>query len=181
MHCRHRASYNPTSQAMAEKAVGRLKDALDKNPVRTPGELQEIVSGLNWIASSQTGAGSAADRFFGRSVRGLLPALPGKMSPEAQQLMLETLAKNRAKLARKFKNSSDASFQLGQKVLVWNQKEKKYSDDGVVVDMEESDDGLHRSFIVNMQGGQEVHLHSNHLIPAPMEEGEGQDQEDGAV
>ena len=91
------------------------------------------------------------------------------------------LAKNRAKLARKFKNSSDASFQLGQKVLVWNRKEKKYSDDGVVVDMEESDDGLHRSFIVNMQGGQEVHLHSNHLIPAPMEEGEGQDDEVGAV
>merc|ERR1712243_250007 len=87
--------------AMAEKAVGRLKVAIDKNPVKTPSDLQEIVSGLNWIASSQTGAGSAADRFFGRSVRGLLPAVPGKLSPEAQKLMLETLKNNRAQLAKK--------------------------------------------------------------------------------
>ena len=140
--------------------------------LKTPSDLQEIVSGLNWIASSQTGAGSAADRFFGRSVRGLLPAVPGKLSPEAQKLMLETLKNNRARLAKKFKNSSDASYQLGQRVLVWNRKERKYSDEGTVVDIEESDDGLARSFIVDMEGGSEVHLHSNHLLHAPAREGE---------
>ena len=178
--CLHGASYNPLSQAMAEKAVGRLKKAIDKNPVKTPNDLQEVVSGLNWIASSQTGAGSAADRFFGRTVRGLLPAVPGKMSPEAQQLMLETLKKNRARIAKNLKNASDASYQLGQRVLVWNRKERRYSDKGTIVDQEEGDDGFARSFIVDLDGGSEVHLHSNHLLPAPNGEGEEQG-EVGAV
>jgi hypothetical protein len=161
--------------------VGRLKRAIEKNPVRTPSDLEELVSGLNWVASSQTGAGSAADRFYGRTVRGLLPAAPGKMSPEAQQLMLETLKKNRARLARKFKNSSDASYQLGQKVLVWNRRDKKYSDTGTVVDMEEGDDGLFRSFVVDLDQGTEVHLLGNHLLPAPDEESDEQGSEIGAV
>jgi hypothetical protein len=181
VRCLHGASYNPRSQAIAEKAVGRLKAAIDKNPVKTPSDLQELVSGLNWVASSQTGAGSAADRFFGRTVRGLLPAVPGKMSPEAQQLMLETLKKNRARLAKKFKNASDASYQLGQKVLVWNRKEKKYSDTGTIVDMEEGDDGFSRSFIIDLDEGTEVHLHSNHLLPAPDEDSDEQGSEVGAV
>ena len=55
IQCFHGSSYNPRSQAIAEKAVGRLKKALDKNPVRTPAELQDIVSGLNCISSSETG------------------------------------------------------------------------------------------------------------------------------
>ena len=175
IRCFHGASYNPRSQAIAEKAVGRLKTALDKNPVRTPSELQDIVSGLNWISSSKIGSGSASDRFFGRTVRGLLPAVPGKMSPEAHKLMLDTLKQKRACLAKKFWNHSDASFQLGQRVLVWNRRDKRYSDKGTVVDLEESDDGLARSFIIDLDGGSEVHLHSNHLLPAPNEDGEGQE------
>ena len=154
--------------------MDRLKTALSKNPVRTPVELQEIVSGLNWISSSKVGAGSASDRFLGRSVRGLLPAVPGKMSPEAQKLMLDTLKENRARHAKKFKNFSAANFHLGQRVLVWNRREKRYSDTGTVIDLEEGDDGFARSFIVDLDGGAEVHLHSNHLLPAPQAEGEGQ-------
>ena len=177
----HGASYNPRSQSVAEKAVGRLKKAIAKNPIRTPSELEELVSGLNWVASSEVGAGSAADRFYGRSVRGLLPAAPGEMSPEAHQNMLDTLKKNRARLARKFKNSCNASYTLGQRVMVWNRKDKQYSDLGTVVDMEEGDDGLCRSFIVDLDNGTEVHLLGNHLLPVPEAEEAGQVEENGAV
>ena len=90
-------------------------------------------------------------------------------------MMLDTLKNNRARLAKKFRNHSDASFQLGQRVLVWNRRERRYSDKGTVLDLEESDDGLARSFIIDLDGGTEVHLHSNHLLPAPNEDGKGQE------
>ena len=89
--------------------------------------------------------------------------------------MLDTLKQNRARLAKKFRNFSSASFQLGQRVLVWNRRDKKYSDTGTVVDLEEGDDGFARSFIVDLDGGAEVHLHSNHLLPAPQAEGKEQE------
>ena len=182
VECKHGASYNPRSQSVAEKAVGRLKKAIEKNPVKNPADLEELVSGLNSVASSQLGAGSASDRFYGRSVRGMLPAAPGEMSPEAHQLMMDTMKKNRARLAKKFRNSCDSSYKLGQKVLVWNRKDRKYSDKGTVIDMEEGDDGFSRSFIVDLDSGNEVHLLSNHLLPDPSapadEEGE---EEVGAV
>ena len=164
--------YKRQSQAIAEKAVGRLKKAIAKNPVKGPSDLQAIVSHLNWVASSATGSGSAADRMFGRPVRGLLPAAPGEMSPEARQLMLDTLAKNRARIAKHFKNKSDSAFQCGQAVLVWNRHKRRYSDKGVVVDLEEGDDGFPRSFIIDLEGGNQVHLHANHLLPAPQAEGD---------
>ena len=110
----------------------------------------------------------------------MLPAVPGEMSPEARQLMLDTLAKNRARIAKGFRNSSQASFQCGQEVLVWNRKNRQYSDRGTIVDLEESDDGFPRSFIVDLEGGTQVHLHSNHLLPAPQQEGD-QGGEVGAV
>ena len=179
--CSHGASYNPRSQSVAEKAVGRLKQAIEKNPIRTPSDLEELVSGLNWVASSEVGAGSAADRFYGRTVRGLLPAAPGEMSPEAHQLMMDTMRKNRARIAKKFKNSCDTSYTLGQRVMVWNRKDKQYSDLGTVVDMEEGDDGLCRSFIVDLDHGTEVHLLGNHLLPVPEAEEAGQVMENGAV
>jgi hypothetical protein len=179
--CSHGASYNPRSQSVAEKAVGRLKKAIEKNPVRTPSDLDELVSGLNWVASSEIGAGSAADRFYGRTVRGLLPAAPGEMSPEAHQLMMDTMRKNRARIAKKFKNACDTSYTLGQRVMVWNRRDKQYSDMGTVVDMEEGDDGFHRSFIVDLDQGTEVHLLGNHLLPVPDAENAGQGREIGAV
>ena len=58
---------------------------------------------------------------------------------------------------------------------MWNRREKRYSDTGTVVDLEERDDGFARSFIIDLDGGSEVHLHSNHLLPAPNAEGEGQE------
>ena len=177
---RHGASYNPRSQAVAEKAVGRLKKAIAKNPVRGPADLQEVVSHLNWVASSATGAGSASDRMFGRTVRGMLPAAPGELSPEARKLMLDTLAKNRARIAKKFRNSSEAAFQCGQEVLVWNRRDRAYTDRGIVTDLEEGDDGYPRSFVVDLVGGTQVHLHSNHLLPAPQSEGD-QGEVAGAV
>ena len=46
---------------------------------------------------------------------------------------------------------------------------------------EEGDDGFARSFIVDLDGGSKVHLHSNPLLPAPNGEGEEQGGEVGAV
>ena len=58
---------------------------------------------------------------------------------------------------------------------------KHYSDLGTVVDMEEGDDGLCRSFIVDLDHGTEVHLLGNHLLPVPEAEEAGQGMENGAV
>ena len=82
---------------------------------------------------------------------------------------------------KKFKNACDTSYTLGQRVMVWNRRDKKYSDMGTVVDMEEGDDGFHRSFIIDLDQGTEVHLLGNHLLPAPEEENVGQGIEIGAV
>ena len=111
----------------------------------------------------------------------LFRSVPGEMSPEAHQLMMETMKRNRARIAKKFRNSCNTSYTLGQRVLVWNRKDKKYTDKGTVVDMEEGDDGFSRSFIIDLDKGTEMHLLGNHLLPAPDEENVGQGDEIGAV
>ena len=78
--------------------------------------------------------------------------------------MLQTIRRNRARVARKVKNHTQSLFKIGDKVRVWNIKSKKYDEEATVTDLEVGDDGRARSYIVLYNDGRQKHLHGNWLL-----------------
>ena len=66
------SSYNPTSNGLAERSVGVVKNMLKKEGAVKGDRLERLMFTLNAM-SRESGAGSALDHFLGRSVKSHLP------------------------------------------------------------------------------------------------------------
>ena len=91
----HGAQYHPQSQGLAERGVGRMKIAMERNKAFSGQALQDLVNALNFSATTYRGSGSPATRLLGQSVRGLLPSPPSQLSPEQLDLLRGQLARAR--------------------------------------------------------------------------------------
>ena len=163
----HGAQYHPQSQGLAERGVGRVKLAMQRNKAFSGQAHQDLVHALNFAATTYRGSGSPATRLLGRSVRGLLPSPPTQLSPEQLDLLRMHLARARSKATSRRKRARQEVFQPGQSVLCWDHRARQYSEPATVESSVTSDDGAPRSYCVITEAGRLRHLCSSWLIPAP--------------
>ena len=163
------STYHPESQGAAEKAVHRVKDLIKKTGSKSGEALQESIAAMNFLASSRPSTGSPAMRLHGRSVRGPLPAPPGRLTPE----QIENLRARHAELkdrALRRHNARPTQFLPGERVRVWDQKQKRFSDEATIDSPMPSDDGASRSYKIITDAGRLRHVTAAWLVKVAAEQ-----------
>merc|ERR1712055_925725 len=157
------SAYHPQSNSMAERGVQAVKSGLRKSCSRlTTLHLNELVFAINTAASSD-GTGSAADRFFGRSIRGRLPNSvdPGIKSEELIQKRIQT---HDGRIKEKNKKNK-ILYRVGQRVRLQNVGTKDWDLKGTVERLRYTDDGRVVSYYIMTDTNNMTTRHRKYLKP----------------
>ena len=163
-----------SGNGLAEAGVKEVKDVLKKNGPLTGQELQKFLFERNTRQSSTPGAGSPWTRFHRREPR--KSGVPSLMRDVNQLQIQEMITKRREaqeKTARERGRSSREEFQAGDKVRMWNPSLRNWSYKGTVVEGHASDDGVDRSFSVELDDGRILRRNSTFLHHRAMATGSG--------
>ena len=145
------SAYNPESNGHAERGVRQIKDVL-KKAKRKPSaqELREMVFNIN--NHVQRGdAGSAAQRFFRRGVRTLLPNSIVREIDHRQ--LIKARHEKQTRIATEKGRSSKDSFKVGDKVVIQDHLTRRWTLKGEINDLRIADDGSTQSYEVRMNDG----------------------------
>ena len=137
------------------QAVRSLKDCLKRDGVKKI--TQEIMDKLTFNINGhpQDGdVGTAAERFFGRAPRSLLPNSL-KRFVDHHKLIINRRDKQ-AEIALKKGRSCPNDFEIGDRCVVQDVLNKRWKIQGTIKEKRTSEDGSHRSFIVEKDDGTEI-------------------------
>ena len=159
------ATYHPSTQGAAERAVGILKTRIANVGFSQGKDFQDMIWAINKAGSSRGGTGSPAVRLLGRSVRGPLPSPPQQPGPPQVEQMRARLNKLRAKSLKR-SNVRNLHFQPGDPFKVWNHVSRRYSIEAVIDSPIIGDDLVPRSYKVVTSDGKMRHVTSAWVVPA---------------
>ena len=138
--------YNSESNGASEVAVREVKRILT---AKTQKGLQRGLLQLN-TSTKQNMAGSPADLFIGRPVKGLLPGQRVKLVDRTE--LLEQRRMIQEKLQMKRRNAPRGLLEVGDHVRIQDNITKKWTRKGVVVQKVIDADGSVSSFEVSSEG-----------------------------
>ena len=159
------ATYHPSTQGAAERAVGIIKTRIAKVGFSQGKQFQDMIWTLNTAGSSRGGTGSPAVRLLGRSIRGPLPSPPNSLAPAQVEQMKARLDRLRAKSLKRA-NARSVTFQPGDPVKVWDHRDRRYSIEATVDSPIIGDDLVPRSYKVVTSDGRMRHVTAAWLVPA---------------
>ena len=151
----HTSPYNSKSNGGCERAVRSIKDCLKRDGIKKI--TQEIMDKLTFNINGhpQDGdVGTAAERFFGRAPRSLLPNSL-KRFVDHHKLIINRRDKQ-AEIALKKGRSCPNDFDIGDRCVVQDVLNKRWNIKGTIKEKRTSEDGSHRSFIVEKDDGTEI-------------------------
>ena len=124
---------------------------------------------MNFFSSARPNTGSPAMRLWGRSVRGPLPA-PSLALTEEQVAKLRARHAEMRDRALERHNARPDTFEPGENVKIWDNKQKKYSEPAVVDSPILGDDDFPRSYKVVTESGRLRHVTASWITRAAAEQ-----------
>ena len=161
----HGAPYHAQSQGLAEKNVDHIKKMICKLGYLRDKEFQEMVWSLNFMASSRPGMGSPAMRLHGRDVQGPLPSPPSSLTEEQVQALRRRHQELKDKAVQR-QNARPEEFQVGDQVLVWSPRQKRFTEPGVIDSPMWGDNLVARSYKIIMESGRVRHVAAALIVRA---------------
>ena len=154
--------YNSKSNGGCERAVRSLKDCLKRDGVKKI--TQEIMDKLTFNINNhpQPGdVGTAAERFFGRAPRSLLPNSLKRFVDHHK--LITNRRDKQTEIALKKGRSCPNSFEIGDRCVVQDILSKRWNIQGTIRAKRASEDGTFRSFVVEKDDGSEILRNSKFL------------------
>ena len=145
----HSSAYNPSSNALVERAVRSLKSLLNKCGTLTQLQLRERVFCTN-SREQEGGQGSPVSRFLGHGVRTGLPNSVDRNLNWAH--LMEIRAQQHQKRVDKPGKTNKLSYEIGEEVSVQDVKSKKWDKNGKILDVRVAYDGRIVSYDINVDG-----------------------------
>ena len=157
------SSYNPASNANAERSVQAIKSFLLKNAYCLNQEnLMRATSTINKSRTAE-GTGSPNDKFFGRPTRTHIPnSLDVNLNPS--DLIRKRAMKQYDRLMKKGR-STFRKYNIGQKVLIQNQNSKLWETSAIIHEERISDDGYSWSYVLETESGQKLIRNQKYIKP----------------
>ena len=153
-----------SGNGLAEAGVKEVKDILKKNGPLTGQELQKFLFERNTLLSTTPGAGSPFTRFHRREPRKSgIPSLMRDVNQLQIQEMVTRRREAQEKAAKDKGRSSRDEFLPGDKVRMWDPSLRNWSLKGTVLEGISSDDGVDRSFNVELEDGRVLRRNSMFL------------------
>ena len=154
--------YNSKSNGGCERAVRSIKENLRKEGVKKM--TQDILDKLTFNINNHPQAGdvgTAAERFFGRAPKSLLPNSL-KRFVDHHKLIINRRDKQ-TQIALKKGRSTPNDYEVGDRCVVQDVISKRWNILGTIKEKRASEDGTFRSFIVEKDDGTEILRNSKFL------------------
>ena len=162
-------AYMPSQNGRVERAVGLVKKMISLNPFQSPKQLQELIQAINNRPSGVPGAGSAYQRFYGRTPLLHLPQLPHTLSEQEKDSMRKQMELHRERYRCKYKNTNTNTYKLEEQVLIFDPKAKKFSKKGIIhgYDPPTNDKLGPRNYLIKFEDGLIRKVNCQWVIRAP--------------
>ena len=158
----------PRTNGRAERVVALVKDMIEKNCPLYATDLAALMCALNNRILTVSGAGSAAQRFYGREAHLGLPTLSPVISEEKRAEMMNAMRNHRTRYGKSLQTHNAVKYCIGQKVLVFSPKEGQFCDTGTIESWSPENDGLGpRDYSVRMESGSLRKVTNSWLSPLP--------------